>query len=212
MMGNKGYIPEGLWRSQGPGGCPSRIGAIQSLSSNCFLHNLFCNACGPPISTKALHVRSHTPAGTPRLPWAAHTFHAHSLTHFIGQAQVPETQGLPCTGTNPHSEPFHIQVHANTKLQIIGLTLSAWPGTSRLSHWKKRFLGLFGRTFLLCLCLSSTVVHLKNKHPKGKKSCLQGCPVAEGGQEQLSTESHRLRYAPSVLPPHTCPCTGLEKN
>ena len=85
-------------------------------------------------------------------------------------------------------------------------------GTSRLSHWKRRFLGLFGRTFLLCLCPSSAVVHLKKKHPKGKKSCLQGCPVAEGGQEQLSTESHRLRYVPSVLPPHTCPCTGLEKN
>lgn len=106
--GNKGYIPEGLWRNQGPGGCRSRKGAIQSLSSNCSLHNLFYNACGPPSLPKAPHVCSHTPAGAPSLPWAAHTFHAHSLTHFIGQAQVLETQGLPRTGTNPHSQPFHI--------------------------------------------------------------------------------------------------------
>lgn len=51
---------------------------------------------------------------------------------------------------------------------------------------------------------------------KGKKSCLQGCPVAKGEQEQHSpgpsTKGYRLRYAPTCPHPHTCPCTGVGKS
>lgn len=106
--GNKGYIPEGLWRNQGPGGRRSRTGAIRAYLATA--PSIICSvmpAASPSLPKLPTYAATHLQALLDS-PGLQHTFHAHSLTHFIGQAQVPETQGLPRTGTNPHSQPFHI--------------------------------------------------------------------------------------------------------
>lgn len=120
--GNKGYIPEGLWRNQGPGGRRSRTGAIQSLSSNCSLHNLFCNACGIPISTKAPHVRSHTPAGTPRLPWAA--------THI--SCTLTDTFHRSSTGARDSRTPTHW--HQSSQPAFSHLSTCEHKATNNRAH------------------------------------------------------------------------------
>lgn len=105
--------------------------------------------------------------------------------------------------------------YMQTKLQIIRLTLSAWPGITPESL-EKRFLGLFGEYFCTLspsalpvpfFCCGS---HQK-KHPKGRSHACRAAQWQRGKLSELSASPHRLRYAPSSLPPHTCPCTGLKK-
>ena len=101
---------------------------------------------------------------------------------------------------------------ANTKLQIIGPTLSAWPGTSHLSHWKKRFLGLFGTTFLgsVSLCSASARLPLwctSKRSIKGQEVMLAGLPSgrgrARGAQHQVpQTEVCSIRPSSPHIPMH----------
>lgn len=101
---------------------------------------------------------------------------------------------------------------ANTKLQIIGPTLSAWPGTSRLSHWKKRFLGLFGTTFLDSVSLRSASARLplwctSKRSIKGQEVMLAGLPSgrgrARGAQHQVpQTEICSIRPSSPHIPMH----------